>query len=258
MPKLSIEIKPDKFNDFLHKLEDLAKISDVIKLKIDSDNILMYSIVGDTILLAFKNYLINTSDYLIIKEELKTTLDIIITNAKKYVKNLSFIKLNDKINLAIDYRENDENIYSTRFLNIKNGKFKIGLQGGEDSEIRDIPKDILEKRIDLKNKKWSFKIKSEDFQDIKKLSSINSEGKILNLSIEKGKVILSDHPIWEIQVDEIDSIDRELIFNKSFLSSIDDNLEYIELHIFETFILTKTDISNLMISFEQSFDGHDD
>ena len=117
MPKLSIEIKPDKFHDFLSKLEDLAKISDVIKLKIDSENILMYSIVGDTILLAFKNYLINTNEYLVFKEELDTTLDIIIASAKRYVKNLSFIKLNDKIKLDVDYRENDENIYATRFLN---------------------------------------------------------------------------------------------------------------------------------------------
>ena len=257
MPKLSIEIKPDKFHDFLSKLEDLAKISDVIKLKIDSENILMYSIVGDTILLAFKNYLINTNEYLVFKEELDTTLDIIIASAKRYVKNLSFIKLNDKIKLDVDYRENDENIYATRFLNIKNGKFKLGLQGGEDSEIRDISKETLSKRIDLKNKKWSFNIKKEEFQDIKKLSSINSDGKILHLNIENNKVILSELSTWELQVDEVESIDRHLMFNKTFLSSIDDSSDYIEFHIFETFILTKSDISNLMISFEQDFSNQD-
>lgn len=257
MPKLSIEIKPDKFNDFLQKLEDLAKISDVIKLKIDSDNILMYSIVGDTILLAFKNYLIDTKEYLNIKDELDTTLDIIIANAKRYVKNLSFIKLDDKIKLEVDYRENDEGNYTARFLNIKNGKFKIGLQGGEDSEIRDISKDTLSKRIDLKNKKWSFKIKREEFQDIKKLSSINSDGKILHLNIENNKVILSELSVWELQVDEVESIDKHLMFNKTFLPSIDDSSEYIHFHIFETFILTKSDISNLMISFEQDFSVDD-
>ena len=54
MSKLTIQLKRDKFDDFLTKLEDLSKISDTIKLKIDSENILMYSIVGETILLAFK------------------------------------------------------------------------------------------------------------------------------------------------------------------------------------------------------------
>jgi hypothetical protein len=217
----------------------------------------MYSIVGDTILLAFKNYLIDTKEYLQLKD-LDTTLDIIITNAKKYVKNLSFIKLNDKIKLEVDYRENDDNNYTARFLNIKNGKFKIGLQGGEDSEIRDISKDTLSKRIDLKNKKWSFKIKREEFQDIKKLSSINSDGKILHLNIESNKVILSELSIWELQVDEVESIDKHLMFNKTYLSSIDDSSEYVDFHVFETFILTKSDISNLMISFEQDFTTEED
>ena len=59
--KLNIQIKSDNFPTLLEKLEDLAKISDTIKLKIDSDNILMYSIVGETILLAFKSYLIDTN-----------------------------------------------------------------------------------------------------------------------------------------------------------------------------------------------------
>ena len=80
--KLNIQIKPDKFSDFLDKLVDLAKISDTIKLKIDSENILMYSIVGDTILLAFKSYLIDTSEYIDVKEELENTLDIIISGSK--------------------------------------------------------------------------------------------------------------------------------------------------------------------------------
>ena len=41
--KIKFKIKSDKFSDFINKLEDLTKISDTIKLKIDNDNILMYS-----------------------------------------------------------------------------------------------------------------------------------------------------------------------------------------------------------------------
>jgi len=67
--KLNIQIKSDSFSTLLEKLEDLAKISDTIKLKIDSDNILMYSIVGETILLAFKSYLIDTKDFFEMKED---------------------------------------------------------------------------------------------------------------------------------------------------------------------------------------------
>ena len=92
MSKLTIQLKRDKFDDFLTKLEDLSKISDTIKLKIDSENILMYSIVGETILLAFKSYLVDTKDYFEMKEDLENTLDMIISVAKRFVKNLGFIK----------------------------------------------------------------------------------------------------------------------------------------------------------------------
>jgi len=124
--KLNIQIKSDNFPTLLEKLEDLAKISDTIKLKVDSDNILMYSIVGETILLAFKSYLLDTKDFFEIKEDLDTTLDIIISGAKRFVKNLGFIKTSEKILMTVDYRQNDdEESNIARFLQIKNGKLKI-------------------------------------------------------------------------------------------------------------------------------------
>jgi len=259
MSKLTIQLNHDKFDDFLTKLEDLAKISDTIKLKIDSENILMYSIVGETILLAFKSYLLDTKDYFEMKEDLENTLDMIISGAKRFVKNLGFIKKSDKIIMNIDYRENDDDDSSiVRFTQIKNGKLKIGLQGGESSEIRDIPKGTLSKRVDTKNSKWSFKIDKSEFQDIKKLSSINSDGKVIHLNIDDKKVVLSELSTWEFQVDEVDLTDRHLMFNKTFLPSINDESDKIEFYVFDTFILTKDETSHLMISFEQDFTNDDD
>ena len=62
--KVKFKIKSEKFTDFISKLDDLTKIEDTIKLKIDNDNILIYSMMGGNVMLAFKNYLINTRDYL--------------------------------------------------------------------------------------------------------------------------------------------------------------------------------------------------
>ena len=118
--------------------------------------------------------------------------------------------------MNIDYRTTDEDINITRFLQIKNGKLKIALQGGEPSEIRDIAKDVLSKRVDIKNSKWNFKISKSEFQDIKKLSSINSEGKVIHLNVDDKKVLLSETSTWEFQVDEVDITDRHLMFNKTF------------------------------------------
>ena len=60
--KLILKAK-DNFPEFISKLEDLTKIEDIVKLKIDSENILMYSLVGDTSIVAFKSHILNTIDY---------------------------------------------------------------------------------------------------------------------------------------------------------------------------------------------------
>jgi hypothetical protein len=255
--KLNLTINQSKFGDLLKVMEDLSKISDTIKLKIDSENVLLYSIVGETILLAFKSYLIDTKDFFNFKEdELEGTLDVIISGSKKFVKNLQFIKTSEKISLTIDYRT-DDNISLARFLQIKNGKLKVAIQGGENSEIRDISKEVLKKRVDIKNSKWSFKISNSEFSDIKKLSSINSEGKVVHLNVENNKVVLSETSTWEFEVDQVEITDRHLMFNKTFLPSIDDNDDFVNFYVFDTFLLTKNDQSHLMISFEQDFSVDD-
>lgn len=254
--KLNLTINGDKFEDFLHKLEDLSKISDTLKLKIDSENILMYSIVGETILLAFKSYIINTNDYITIKEDIDETIDIIISGAKKFVKNLQFIKTSEKITVTVDYRTDDDQSLA-RFLQIKNGKLKVAIQGGENSEIRDITKQVLSKRVDTKLSKWSFKVQKSEFQDIKKLCSINSEGRVMHLNVDNKKVIMSETSTWEFEVDNVDVSDRHLMFSKTFLPSINDTGEFVHFFVFETFILTKDEQSHLMISFEQDFSVED-
>jgi hypothetical protein len=256
--KLNIIIKPSNFDDLLSKIEDLCKISDTLKLKIDKDSILMYSMMGsENIILAFKNYDLNTEDYFTIKD-FEYTLNIIITSAKKFVKNLAFIKQTEKIQMEVTHKfvDDEDSVSDARLVQIKNGKFKLQIQTGENSEIRDLNKSALSQRMNLKNKKWSFNISNSDFNDVKKLASINSDDsrRILHLNVEDYKVVLSERSLWELEVDEVAENNKHLMFNKSFLSCINDVGKSVEFHVFETFILIKDDISNLMISFEQSFD----
>jgi hypothetical protein len=254
--KTTILLNPEKFSDFLDKIKDLTKISDTIKLKIDSDHILMYSMMGsENIILAFKSYKLDTNTYFKFKNEIDFTLNIIVTSAKKFVKSLQFIKTNEKINLEVTHRKEDNTNSDCRLAIIKNGKFKLQIQAGENSEIRDIDKHKLDKLLNLKNKKWSFNVSKSDFSDIKQLSSINSEDskRILHLNIEDFKVKLSETSIWELEVDETTESNKHLMFNKSYLSCINDNSDFINFHVFETFILIQDKISQLMISFEQDF-----
>jgi hypothetical protein len=75
------------------------------------------------------------------------------------------------------------------------------------------------------------------------------------MDVIKGVVTLSEKSSWELEVDNLnDDRTASLILNKRFLSCINDKMDLIEFIIFENFMLIKDDNSNLMLSFEQSFD----
>ena len=122
--------------------------------------------------------------------------------------------------------------------------------------MKDNNKTVLSQRLDTKNRKWSFKLENQDFLDVKKLSSINSD-KIINISVQSGKVVLSETSAWELEIGEIEDRNANLIFNKRFLNCINDSLNSIEFSMFETFILIKDENSNLMLSYEQDFSEDD-
>jgi len=254
--KIKFKIKTDKFSDFLDKLEDLTKIGDSVKLKIDNQNILIYSIMGGNVMLAFKNYTLNTSD--IFDGDFDYTIDCVLVNCKKLVKNLQFIKTHESPTLEIGYKvsPDDDTIMNARSLQFVGGKLKVNWIAGEHYEVRDINKNTLKQRLDIKNRKWSFKISDSDFSDIKKLSSINSNS-IISISVVKGTVFLSETSAWEMEIDKIDDRNSSLMLNKKFLNCINDNGTGVEFHIFDTFMLIKDDISNLMLSFEQNFADED-
>jgi hypothetical protein len=255
--KIKFKLKSEKLSDLIDKIGDLTKISDTLKLKIDNNNTLMYSMIGGNVILAFKSYIINTKDYFEYDGDIDyTSLDLVISNAGKFVKNLSFLKLSEKVTMEVTYKQSndDEEIINARSIQIVGGKLKVNWTCSEHYELRDMTKQQLEQRLNLKNKKWSFSISKSDFSDIKKLSSINSD-RIISMSIISGKVILSETAAWELEVDQLDEErNSNLILNKKFLSCIDDSQDKVEFNIFENFMLLKGEGTNLLLSFEQSFE----
>lgn len=251
--KLKFIFKGDKINHFIDRLEELTKIDDTIKLKIDSENILMYSILGGNVMLAFKSYLLNTEE-IFGNTQFDFTLDVIIPNAKKFVKNLNFLTRSESVSINIQYKESNDNneIMNARSIQVVGGKLKVNWLAGEHYQLRDINKSALNANLNTKMSKWSFKINFDDFSDIKKLSSINSD-KIINITVDSGIVTFSERAAWELEIDKIeDDRNSNLILNKRFLTCINDK-EDVQFWIFDNFMLVKDDNSNLMLSFEQDF-----
>jgi hypothetical protein len=179
--KDKFRIKSEKLPEFISKLEDLTKISDSIKIKIESENTMMYSILGKATVLAFKNYNIPTSELFEMKDDFEYGIDIIILNAKKFVKNLNFLKESEKVTIEITHKESqdDDGIMDTRAMQIVGGRLKVNWIGGEHYEIKDMNKKKLDQGLHLKNSRWSFNITKSEIED--KISIlVNSSIKLLN------------------------------------------------------------------------------
>jgi hypothetical protein len=257
--KLSLKFNQSNFSDLVSKLKDLTGIEDVIKIKFDSDYMLLYSVLSnEQQVAALKTYAVKTKDYIdnFTNEE---TFDFIITSASKFVKNIQFFNTQSPIKFDIIYKPlpEDDTTMHIRSAQLSNGKLKISCIGGEEYKIREVNKSFIDIRLNPKNSRWSFKVSNQDFSDIKKLSSINSEEKTFNINVQDGKVTFNETSKWELEVDTITSKNQHLIFGKKYLSNINCDDEFVNFNIFDTFILIKDKESNLMLSFEQNFDIED-
>jgi hypothetical protein len=260
--KLKFEFNKTEYSNFVDKLQDLAHISDVIKLKIDKDFIMAYSLVAsDSAVLCLKNYYLKTSKYL---NGWKTdsVFDFVISSSAKFCKNLRFFETFDVIKVEIHYKSSYENpdvmhiramIVSTPAM--KGDRLKMTLVGSELSRIRDINREILSAKLNPRLSKWSFTLQNEDFNTVKRMSSINSDDKILNIVVDSELVYFSDNGKWDIQVATAATQNTKVTFSKKYLSNITSDSSEIDIKIFETFILVSDEESSLLLSFETDFES---
>ena len=214
--KLSLKLNKNNFTDLLSKIKDISNINDVVKLKINKDKILMYSMkANDNAVLALKSYTVPTIDYIDdFKEE--EMYDFIIVNSIKFIKGLQFFDANTQIKLDIIYKphHDEDDTMQVRSAQFTNGKLKISAIGGEDSRIKNINSELLEGRTDVDNSEWKFSVSKQDFSDVRKLSSIDSEDKILTINIEKGSVIAGEMAKWELVLGETDkNVNSKIVRN---------------------------------------------
>ena len=256
--KISLTFTPEKFSDFLKKLKDLSSIDNCIKIKIQRDTLLMYTIKSEkSTIVALKSYSLKTSDYFDFDHDF--VLDYVICNSVKFVKSLSIFMIGDtiendvKVNLI--YRKDAESMVVISGL-FSSNKLKITCIGSEITEIRDVNQEFLEEKLDPDYAEWNFSVKKSDLTNIKKLSSIYStDDSVFDITIESGIVTFSEKSRWELSVSESTDMDyHKLTFVKKYLSNIDDTKDDIVFYVYDLFILIKDDNSNLMLSFEQTWE----
>ncbi len=254
--KLTLKLNKNTFPDFISKLHNVSNIDPIVKLKIDKNKILLYSMeANDSAVLALKSYIFNTAEYIENFDE-NELYNFIIINTPKFIKGLEFLDVSNTIKLDLSYKPLDDAM-QVRSAQFSTGKLKIQTVGGEDSKIIDINSEQLEQRLDIDTCKFKFNMTKQDFTDMKKLCSIET-GKnfeIFSITFEKGKILAGEYGKWELLLGEIDDkIDTKITFKKKHLSNINIDNDIINFYMFENFLLVKDNNSNLMLSHEQNFE----
>ena len=233
---------------FLDKVHDLLSIDDEILLKINNDNILLYSIVGEKMNVnAFKSFIFKTNEIFSFANDIPKEIRFIITAGGKFESTLKNY-LDYKEDIQCEFFMNDDT-YADNFK-FKNSKLKLSINGGDVRGMNttiDIEK--INKTLNKDNIDFKFALDKNSYAKIKKIASIDAENDILYLNIRDKKLTIGEHG-WDLQICEIDHDDLSITFPKKYFKSITFSEDEINVYVFDTFILVDNLNTNLLIALE--------
>ncbi len=236
----------DNLKNIIDALKDLVKIDTMIKIKFDQEHVLFYAKAGkDNNIIAFKSFIFPIEDFIISDEYV--TIDFIILNGGNFVKNLElFLSKDNAIQGKLQYKHKDK--IASMFY-ITDGKLKINFITGDYRMIKDISKKEIEMKMDPDNAEFMFSLDKDQFNEIKKLSTLN-KSETVSLKVKNKKLSFFDER-WDNYISDVDVEDTVWSFNNKYLKSINPSNE-INIHMFDTFLLFKEDNISLMIGLELS------
>lgn len=243
----TFQFNRDNLKLIIDALKDLSKIDQMIKIKIDKDDVLFYTKAGKgNNIIAFKSFIFPIEDFIIADESI--VIDFIIINGTNFVKNLELFLVKDTdINGKFQYKDKDK---IASMLYITDSKLKVNFITGDYKQIKDITKSEIETKMDPSLSNFTFTLNKEDFTEIKKLSTLNKSDTV-SLRVKKGKLEFYDKR-WSNYICDLPTIDDEIwSFNNKYLKSINGTNDIV-LHMFDTFLLLKEDNIALMIGLELS------
>jgi len=235
---------------FLEKVHDLLTIDDEILLKIDKNNILIYSIVGEkTNVNAFKSFIFKTDEIFTFLDEIPKEIRFIIVDGSKFENSLrNYLDFKEDIDCEFSM---SDNVYADNFR-LKNSKLKLGIIGGDIQAMNtsiDIEK--MKKTFDKNNIDFKFILDKGSYTKIKKIASIDIENDILTLVVDENKLTIGEGH-WNLNICDIEHEDLSITFPKKYFKSIAFTEAEIDIYVFDTFLLIDNQNTTMVIALEMS------
>jgi len=254
--ELPFKITSEKLDSLINTLRDLSSIDKKSIFKIDNKHTLIYSKVGEgSSINCFKSFVYNTKE-LFDMDDFEEVINYIVNDNKEMFRKLQILNsFNENVTGKIYYDKLGED-YFTEKISIKTGtKLKLNLLGGDPLSINSkISVAVIKETMNIENSNFNFNLNSDDFLNIKRLSSNDTVSDIFYMNtIEKdGKFYVSlGESSWDLTLSEIEyEQSRTLAFPKKYFKSISVDGDSSKVYVFDNMLMVETENSNMLISTE--------
>jgi len=246
---INFKIDREEFEKFLKIINELNKVSETHKIKIDLDHILIYTILGE-------GQKINVlKSFYIKREKLFANLDndiklyFTLIYGKNFYSKFKFLLNYDDVDFNCNiYYDNDNFIVNSFSMN--NSILDINCIAGEDSLIKDIDIETKKNIMNTDMSTHSFNISIKMLDDIKKLIKTEKDNDLIYLTINDNILYIGENN-WKLKIlDNIESKDILYSFQKSYLNSIIPVKDYVTFYLYPTYILVNEHKSQFLFSLE--------
>ena len=257
--ELSFTIKKDSLTKLIDILKDLSRLNDKVVFKIDQNNTLIYTLVGNgNSVNAFKNYIFKTNELFCDIGEFDDTINYIVKSSKQMFRTLQIISSFDiELSGEIYFDTIGDMTFSDRLYLKAGSKLRQNLYGSDPTTMNTkITIDSINQIIDIDNANFSFELSGDDFDKIKKLASSDDVINVFYLTTfdkDGTNFVTIGEGQWDITVSETDwSVPTTLAFPKKYFKTINIVDGFAKVYVFDESIMVVSKDSNLLISIEIS------
>jgi hypothetical protein len=239
----------------IKKIKDLTSIDQRIVMRIEPANILIFSFVGENFknIHAFKSYIFPIIQVMNIKKGgIDEPIFFVSRDGKRLCRILeNLLDYDQEIKCKISINEDNY----VNLMTFENDKLNIKILGNDVVSIgAQISIEDVNFLYDTDKSLFNFRINHQDFTRIKRMGMVssNEEKKTSPLYINVNNKILSigeGETKWHLNVAQIEYEDTIMSFPKAYFNTINPT-DFIDVFIFEEFILCRYDDFNLMILME--------
>lgn len=254
---LEFELTYDGLNLIIGSLKELVKLADNCLIKFSEDDILLYSLVGQgKNINAFRSFVFKPNQ-LFNKWTNDKDINYIVKDLKNFIKSINnFTDYQKSIKGKLTFDEINEALYCDKIVLSIPKELKLNFTGDEPITMNCsiTVEDILE-YSNLDNSLFSFNMKKEQFDKIKRLSMTDTKNDVFNINKVKddGETFIAIGELrWNLVLEKIDYNDEiDYNFPKKYFKTISINSD-LQIIVFETHLLIKETNSSLLISLENN------